>query len=239
MAASIAGWAGAAESHVDVVASPGRAGEYLAVMTAITVGIVEDDPDLRESFTSLVGGAAGLTCVGSYDRAETALTALPGLKPDVVLMDINLPGLNGIECTRRLKQALPALNVVMLTTFDDSTKVFEALKAGASGYLLKRSSDNEIIDAVSSVSAGGAPMSGGIARKVVEYFGQHKPAPELAALTDREHQVLTALSEGQQYKEIADSMGISINTVRTFIKSIYAKLHVCTRQDAVNKFRRA
>jgi DNA-binding NarL/FixJ family response regulator len=207
-------------------------------MMAINVGIVEDDPDLRESFTELVRGAAGLTCVGGYQSAEQALAALPALAPDVVLMDINLPGLNGVECTRQLKQALPAVNVVMLTTFDDSTKVFEALKAGASGYLLKRASDDEIVEAVTDVCAGGAPMSGTIARKVVEYFGQWRPAPEVATLTEREHQVLIALSEGQQYKEIADAMAISINTVRTFIKSIYAKLHVSTRQDAVNKLGR-
>lgn len=208
-------------------------------MTAINVGIVEDDADLRESFAILVGGSAGLACVGAFESAEAALAALPELRPDVVLMDINLPGLNGIECTRRLKQALPAVNVVMLTTFDDSTKVFEALKAGASGYLLKRSSDAEILEAVSSVSAGGAPMSGTIARKVVDYFADRRPAPVADALSTRERQVLDALSEGQQYKEIADGLGVSINTVRSHIKNIYEKLHVSTRQDAVNKLRRA
>lgn len=205
---------------------------------AINVGIVEDDPDLRESFARMIAHAEGVACVGGYPSAEAALAALPALSPDVVLMDINLPGITGIECARRLKQLTPAVNVVMLTTFDDSAKVFEALKAGASGYLLKRSSDEEIVAAVADVCAGGAPMSGSIARKVVEFFGRQQPAPEVNVLTDREREVLTALSEGQQYKEIADTMAISINTVRNHIKHIYEKLHVCTRQDAVNKLRR-
>jgi DNA-binding NarL/FixJ family response regulator len=205
---------------------------------AINVGIVEDDPDLRESFAQLMQRAEGVTCVGGYASAEAALAALPALGPDVVLMDINLPGITGIECARRLKQLTPAVNVVMLTTFDDSTRVFEALQAGASGYLLKRSSNDEIVAAVNDVCAGGAPMSGTIARKVVEYFGGRRPAQEIDALTDREREVLMALSEGQQYKEIADTMAISINTVRNHIKHIYEKLHVNTRHDAVNKLRR-
>lgn len=205
----------------------------------INVGIVEDDPNLLASFSQLVQTADGMAYVGGFSSAEAALEALPALAPNVVLMDINLPGINGIECARRLKQAAPAINVVMLTTFDDSTRIFEALKAGASGYLLKRSSDDEILSAVADVCGGGAPMSGSIARKVVEYFGQQWPAPEVAALTEREREVLTALSEGQQYKEIAATMSISINTVRNHIKHIYEKLHVSTRHDAVNKLRRA
>lgn len=208
-------------------------------MTVINVGIVEDDADLQESYANLVRGSADLACVGSFATAEAALAALPALAPEVVLMDINLPGLNGIECTRRLKQALPAVNVVMLTTFDDSTKVFEALKAGATGYLLKRSSDDDILNAVSSVSAGGAPMSGAIARKVVDHFAEPRRAPVSVALSTRERQVLDALSEGQQYKEIADGLGVSLNTVRSHIKNIYEKLHVSTRQDAVNKLRQS
>ncbi|OHE88888.1 MAG: DNA-binding response regulator [Verrucomicrobia bacterium RIFCSPLOWO2_12_FULL_64_8] len=204
---------------------------------ATRVGIVEDDARLRESFARLVRGTEGFTCVGGFQSAEDALAALPALQPDVVLMDINLPGMSGIECARRLKQAAPAVNVVMLTTFDDSDKVFDSLKAGASGYLLKRASGAEIVAAVTDVCAGGAPMSGTIARKVVDFFGQ-RPALEGAALTGRERQVLDALSEGQQYKEIADMLGISINTVRNHIKKIYEKLHVNTRQDAVNKLRR-
>jgi len=205
---------------------------------ATRVGIVEDDARLRESFTRLVRGTEGFTCVGGFQSAEDALPALPALQPDVVLMDINLPGMSGIECARRLKQVAPAVNVVMLTTFDDSDKVFDSLKAGASGYLLKRASGAEIVAAVTDVCAGGAPMSGTIARKVVDFFGR-RPAPDGASLTEREHQVLDALSEGQQYKEIADLLGISINTVRNHIKKIYEKLHVNTRQEAVNKLRRA
>ena len=206
---------------------------------AIKVGIVEDDPLLRESFARLVRGNQGLTFVGGFQSAEDALAALPALRPDAVLMDINLPGISGIECARRLKQVAPAVNVVMLTTFDDSDKVFDSLKAGASGYLLKRAAVAEIVAAITDVCAGGAPMSGAIARKVVDYFGQRRPAPEGESLTVREREVLDALSEGQQYKEIADLLGISINTVRNHIKKIYEKLHVNTRQEAVNKLRRA
>lgn len=205
-------------------------------MTApgITVGIVEDDDTLRAAFVELVE-ADGLACVGAFDTAERALAALPGLTPDAVLMDINLPGMTGIECTRRLKDVAPAIRVVMLTTFDDSDRVFESLKAGAGGYVLKRAPSGEITRAVREVCDGGAPMSGAIARKVIQFFRHHQSAPEIETLTEREHAVLLALSEGQQYKEIADSLAISINTVRKHIRGIYEKLHVNTRADAVRK----
>ena len=203
-----------------------------------TVGIVEDDDTLRATFVDLVEAEEGLICVGAFESGEQALTALPGLTPDAVLMDINLPGMTGIECTRRLKDLAPDIRVVMLTTFDDSERVFESLKAGAGGYVLKRASSGEIIRAVREVCDGGAPMSGAIARKVIQYFRQHQRAPEIETLTEREHAVLIALSEGQQYKEIADSLAISINTVRKHIRGVYDKLHVNTRADAVRKLGR-
>jgi DNA-binding NarL/FixJ family response regulator len=205
---------------------------------AIRVGIVEDDPQLRAAFARLVDGAEDLTCVGSYESGEQALAQLPVQAPDAVLMDINLPGITGIECTRRLKAVAPAMHVVMLTTFDDSDRVFESLKAGAAGYVLKRAPAADIVRALREVCAGGAPMTGAIARKVVQFFGQHKAAPEVDTLTDREREVLVALREGQQYKEIADALGISINTVRKHIRCIYDKLQVNTRTDAVRKLGR-
>jgi len=204
----------------------------------ISVCIVEDDPELRVAFASLVSQADDMTFAGSYPSGEDALAGLPAHPTDAVLMDINLPGMTGIECTRRLKQVAPAIHVVMLTTFDDSDKVFESLKAGASGYVLKRAPREEILSALREVCDGGAPMSGAIARKVVQYFRQHQAAPEVATLTEREHAVLQALSQGQQYKEIADSLSISINTVRKYIRSIYEKLQVNTRADAVRKLGR-
>lgn len=204
----------------------------------IKVGIVEDDPQLRSAFARLVESAGDLTCVGSYRSAEEALAALPAGRPDAVLMDINLPGITGIECTRRLKDLAPGVHVVMLTTFDDSERVFESLKAGATGYLLKRAPGEEILSALREVGEGGAPMTGAIARKVIRFFQQNQRAPEVGLLTERERQVLTALSEGQQYKEIADTLSISINTVRKYIKCIYDKLQVHTRSDAVRKLGR-
>jgi DNA-binding NarL/FixJ family response regulator len=193
---------------------------------------------LRTDFLELVEGAGDLTCVGAYPSAEEALLGLPATAPDAVLMDINLPGLTGIECTRRLKALAPGVHVVMLTTFDDSERVFESLKAGATGYVLKRAQRDAILGAIRDVCQGGAPMSGAIARKVVQFFRHNQPAPEVQTLTDRERAVLNALSEGQQYKEIADTLAISINTVRQYIKSIYEKLHVNTRGEAVRKLGR-
>ena len=202
---------------------------------ALRVGIVEDVEQLRSEFIHLVATAGDMTCVGAFPNAEAALAALPALSADAVLMDVNLPGMNGIECVRRLKSQAPNVHVVMLTAFDDTDSIFESLQAGATGYVLKRAPVDQILGAVREVCAGGAPMSGSIARKVVQFFSKRGPAPELAALSDRERAVLTALSQGQQYKEIADTVGISINTVRKHIKSIYEKLHVNSRAEAVKK----
>lgn len=209
---------------------------------SVRVGIVEDDPRLRDAFAALIASGAGLTCVAACASAEEALDVIAREAPDVVLMDINLPGLSGTECTRLLKAARPDLQVVMLTSFDDTESIVASLAAGATGYVLKRASGEQILQAVRDVHEGGSPMTGAIARKVVQLMSRG-PLPAFAAdappvvdqLTERERSVLTALSQGQQYKEVADTLGISINTVRKHIKAIYEKLQVNTRLDAVRK----
>src|SRR5689334_13556875 len=204
----------------------------------LRVGIIEDNDGLRADFTRVVDEAGDMACVAAFATAEDALNGFRGGLPDVLLVDINLPGMSGIELVRRLRAAGAAAQMVMLTTFDDANSVFESLKAGANGYVLKRSVLGELTDAIRDVATGGAPMTGAIARKVVQFFAHRAPAPEVETLTDRERQVLVALSQGQQYKEIADSLGISINTVRKYIRAIYDKLHVTTRLEAVNKLGR-
>lgn len=206
------------------------------------VAIVEDDDRLREQFAQLVESAADMTCVSTSGTAESALGAIPAAAPDVVLMDVNLPGMNGVECARRLKDLRPQTQIVMLTSLESNDTIFESLAAGATGYVLKRSPGLQILEAVRDVHAGGSPMSAAIARKVVSFFGKRvdpMPSPDLDRLSDRERAVLVALAQGQQYKEIADSLGISINTVRNHVKHTYEKLQVNTRLDAVRKLGRA
>jgi len=208
----------------------------------LRVSIVEDDDRLREEFARLIEGAGDITCVSASRDAESALAAIPPAAPDVVLMDLNLPGMNGIECTRKLKDLRPETQIVMLTSFESTDAIFQSLAAGATGYVLKRAPGSQIIDAVRDVYNGGSPMSSAIARKVVAFFSRpvaSAPSPELDRLTDRERAVLVALAEGQQYKEIADTLGISINTVRNHVKHTYEKLQVNTRLDAVRKLGRA
>jgi DNA-binding NarL/FixJ family response regulator len=204
----------------------------------LRIGIVEDDDHLRADFSRVIDGAGDMSCVAAFASAEAALAGVREAKSDVMLVDINLPGMNGIELVRALRAAGSTAHVIMLTTFDDATSVFESLKAGANGYLLKRAARGELCDAVRDVAAGGAPMTGAIARKVVQYFGQHGPAAEVETLTDREREVLAGLSQGQQYKEIADDLGITLNTIRKYVRAIYDKLHVNTRHEAVNKLGR-
>jgi DNA-binding NarL/FixJ family response regulator len=201
----------------------------------LTVAIVEDDPELRPAFAAIVDEGGDMRCVGSFATAEAALEAIAGLQPRVVLMDIGLPGMRGIECVRRLKAAEAPFDILMLTAYDDGDSIFDSLQAGAAGYLLKQSTGAEIRDAIREVTAGGAPMSAAIARKVVQRFRQSPPAAEVAKLSERERQILNALSQGQRYKEVADSQQISVNTVRTHIKAIYGKLHVNSRTEAVLK----
>lgn len=213
---------------------------------SITVAIIEDDAAIRDMLTDAVAKAAGLEFLASFPDGESALEQLPQISPQVVIMDIQLPGISGIDCTRRLKQALPATQVLIFTVFADSEQVFNALAAGASGYLLKRTGRRQIAEAVRQVSEGGAPMSGEIARKVVESFQAPPPAgarppaagADTAQLTTREEEVLRLLAKGYVTKEIAEMLSISFDTVRFHLKNIYAKLHVRSRTEALVKFLR-
>ncbi|HYV28815.1 MAG TPA: response regulator transcription factor [Candidatus Eisenbacteria bacterium] len=203
----------------------------------ICVSIVEDNRGTRETLKELLGRAQGLRCVGAHSSGEEALKRIPDEKPDVVLMDINLPGMRGIECVAQLKARSPKTQVLMLTTYDQSDLIFESLRAGAHGYLLKNIDPAELVQAVEQVHAGGAPMSMYIARKVVNHFQQiRKPSSEMETLTPREHEILGLLAKGYLYKEIADQLGISISTVRAHLHTVYEKLHVQSRTEAVVKF---
>ena len=209
-------------------------------MKKITVSIVDDEADLRQHIAEYLTAAGGVVCKRGYASAEAALEHLPQDKPDVVLMDINLGGMDGIECVRRLKVKMPEAQVLMLTVFEDTEKIFRALAAGASGYLLKRMSPKKLLEAIAEVRDGGSPMSTSIARKVVESFQRTRPGrcDESAELSQRERSVVNGLAEGLAYKQIADQLGVSIHTVRNYIRRIYEKLHVQTRTEAVAKFMR-
>ncbi|MCX7722864.1 MAG: response regulator transcription factor [Verrucomicrobiae bacterium] len=203
---------------------------------SIRVAIVEDNDQYRGTLAQVFAEAEGFECVGDYATAEDALQALPRVNPDVVLMDINLPGMNGVECVRRLKQLVPETQVVMLTVHEDTDNIFNALAAGATGYLLKRTTRAELLEAVREVHRGGSPMTPQIARKVVQSFQRPAPAPDATAeLTPREREVLDYLAQGLLYKEIAHKLGISYETVHTHIRRIYEKLQVRTRTEAVAK----
>ena len=202
----------------------------------IRISIVEDDVDVRDGIVFLVNQTSEFFCVNSYATAEAALEGVRSDRPDVLLMDINLPGMSGVECVRQLKQEIPDLVVLMLTVYEDTDAIFQSLTAGASGYLLKRTSPQELLDAIRQAHQGSSPMSGHIARKVVQYFHQAplpKPLPELSP---REHEVLQHLAQGFLYKEIADHLGISIDTVRKHLGHVYQKLHVHSRTEAVVKY---
>lgn len=204
----------------------------------ITVAIVEDDPPARKIFASWIQRADGFRCVAEFNDAESALATMPGAPPDVVLSDINLPGLNGVECVRRLKPLLPQTQFVMLTVYEDADHIFQALAAGASGYLLKQVPRADLLAALKDVHEGGSPMSSKIARKVVQAFQPSRPAGgETAELSPREQELLDLLARGYLYKEIAEAMKISVGTVNTYIRRIYEKLHVRSRSQAVAKSR--
>jgi DNA-binding NarL/FixJ family response regulator len=205
----------------------------------VTVSIVEDNDQLRGTLARVISRTAGFQCLSQYANAETALEAIPKAKPNVVLMDINLPGMNGVECVRRLKQILPDTLIVMLTAYEDTENIFNSLAAGASGYLLKRTSSAELLAAIKDVQSGGSPMTTHIARKVVQSFQKTGPSHQPAEnLSPREQEVLDCLSQGFLYKEIAERLGISFETVRTYVRRIYEKLQVRTRTEAVTKFLR-
>ena len=204
----------------------------------ITVSIVEDNDKLRGTLARVLNRADGFRCVSQYGSAEDALKDLPNVKPEVVLMDINLPGMNGVECVRQLKTLLPETQVMMLTVYEDTENIFNALAAGANGYMLKRTSTKELIEAIHEVKRGGSPMTMHIARKVVQSFQKAVPAQPDNNLSEREQQVLDLLSQGLMYKEISDKLQISYETVHTYIRRIYEKLQVRTRTEAVAKFLR-
>ncbi len=209
----------------------------------ITVSIVEDNEQLRNTLARVLNRSEGFKCVSTYGSAEAAIEGLPKDAPDVVLQDINLPGMNGVECVRKLKQIAPKIQMVMLTVYEDTENIFNALAAGASGYLLKRTSTPELLESIKEVQRGGSPMTAHIARKVVQSF--QKPAaaaggdPAMAELSPREREVLDCLSQGFLYKEIAEKLGISYETVHTYIRRIYEKLQVRTRTEAVARFLRS
>jgi DNA-binding NarL/FixJ family response regulator len=203
----------------------------------IKVAIVEDDVGIRDSLSALIRRAAGMKLVGGFADGETALKEIPKLLPDVVLMDINLPGMKGYECVRQLKVKLPAVQFLMLTVYEDSDSLFNSLKAGASGYLLKRTAAARLVEAIRDVHEGGSPMTPQLARRVVQFFS--KPIGEsspLAKLTAAEREFLDQLAKGYAYKEIADRMNISIDTVRSYVRTVYEKLHVHSRTEAVVKY---
>ena len=203
----------------------------------INVSIVEDSDKFRETLARVLNRSEGFRCISHYPNAEEALKALPNDNPEVVLMDINLPGMNGVECVRQLKQLMPTLQVMMLTVYEDTENIFNALAAGATGYMLKRTSRDELLDAIREVHRGGSPMTTHIARKVVLSF--QKPAPMASpteTLSPREQEVLDCLAKGFLYKEIAEKLNISYETVHTYIRRIYEKLQVRTRTEAVAKF---
>lgn len=203
----------------------------------ITVSIVEDDAPLRDILSEWIRGAEGFKCVGMHENAEVALAGLPQESPSVVLMDINMPGMSGIECVRRLKPQMPGTQFVMLTVYEDPDHIFKALSSGASGYLLKRTPRAELLAALKDVHAGGSPMSSNIARKIVQSFQRFNSSPaEPDNLSPREREVLESLARGYLYKEIADLLHISVPTVNTHIRRIYEKLHVRSRSQAVAKF---
>jgi len=213
------------------------------VNKAIQVALVEDDPGVRANLVAILNSDPGFSCQAAYADGISALKGIPANRPDVVLMDINLPGMLGTECVRHLRTAVPGLPVLMLTVYDDSEQVFKSLMAGATGYLLKRTPKDKLLEAIREINSGGAPMSRQIAKRVVQFFqeiqqapAEVRRAPEIKNLTDREEQVLASLAKGFSYKEIADVLSISFETVRTHVRSVYEKLHVHSRTEAVLKY---
>lgn len=207
----------------------------------ITIAIVEDNKEISTMLARIISRDANMRCQQICNTGEEALEALPKHRPQVVIMDIQLPGISGIQCTTRLRQLLPETQVLVYTVYEDNEQVFKALKAGASGYLLKRSTPEEILEAIVEVHNGGAPMTGEIARKVVRSFAvpgepMAKTGKELERLTPRQEEILGLLARGYVTKEIADKLGISFDTVRFHLKDIYAKLHVRSRTEAVVKY---
>jgi DNA-binding NarL/FixJ family response regulator len=203
---------------------------------SIAVSIVEDNSQVRASLAKLIDSSPGFRCVSKHGSAEDALKEIPAQHPQVVLMDINLPGMNGVECARQLKPQLTGAQIIMLTVYQNTEHIFNALAAGATGYMLKQTPPAELLAAIKDVHAGGSPMSSHIARKIVQSFQPTAPvSAEAQSLSPREAEVLNLLAKGFLYKEIAEQMGVSYATVHTHIRHIYEKLHVRSRTEAVAK----
>jgi len=202
----------------------------------IRVSIVEDLTEVREGLVELIQSDEELSMVGSFKDAETAVEKLPALRADIVIMDINLPGMSGIECIRTIKEKCPDTEFMMFTVYENDEKVLQALKAGATGYLLKRTEPKRIVESIKELNQGGSPMSSNIARKLLTLFVHEKTKTKKEALSDRENEVLQLLADGLLYKEIAERLFIGHGTVRQHIHNIYEKLHVHNRTEAVNKY---
>lgn len=208
-------------------------------MDTISVCIVEDNNDIRQALEQIIMMAGGYQFRGSFSSAETAIVGIPKLKPNVVLMDINLGGMSGIDCVRELKPKHPDILFMMCTVYEEDEKIFEALSAGANGYILKKTAPGKLLEAIRELAEGGAPMSSQIARKVVAAFQEKNNLSTtglLDSLSNREHEILELLAKGMLYKEISTRLGIAQETVRKHVYHIYEKLHVNNRVEAVNKF---
>ncbi len=206
-------------------------------METIDVAVVEDLEEIREALRVLINGSQGFSCTHVFANAEAAIQQLPELHPDVALVDIHLPGLSGIECVQDLKEQMPRTQFMMCTVYDDDDHIFDALKAGATGYILKRTSPAQILEAIRELHAGGSPMSGEVARRVINSIHKKNSnsAEAVEILTSREKEILDYLAQGFLYKEIADKLSVSKETVKKHIHNIYEKLHVQTRTEALNK----
>jgi DNA-binding NarL/FixJ family response regulator len=204
---------------------------------AIRVSVVEDDDKIRESLVVLIDGSTGFRCVSAYPDAEDAIQDIPRKKPDVVLMDIGLPRMSGVECVRLLKAAEPDIQIIMLTVYEDDNKIFSSVEAGATGYLLKTTPPDQLMNAIREVHAGGSPMSSQIARKVLQsFFKVRRDDVDEINLTAREREVLDLLAKGFLYKEIGDTLHVAVDTVHSHLRRIYEKLHVRSRTEAVVKY---
>lgn len=202
---------------------------------SLKIGIVEDDKRIREGMAILINGSEGFSCIDTFESAEEAIKNIPKLNLDVVLMDIHLPLKTGIDCIEELVPICPQTQFIMFTSFEDTELVFKALKAGATGYLTKTTQPSKILDALMEVHKGGSPMSSHIARKIVSSFHSNETNSELKKLSEREKEILNLLSKGYRYKEIADQLFLSTETIRTHIRNIYEKLQVNSRTEAINK----